>query len=243
MGRAVLISVVLVGISFAFKDSDLDGVEDSVDRCPDTPILQLVDRFGCPIEVKRGTFYVRLGGGFFKDGEDERTFSLFSLAYSYGGFYASFTTRYYVRDSGVGDSSLFLGYSRFFGENLYLFPGVRFRKYGGGEPALSPSLLVDYLIGDWDLFIQGGYTFRTDPDLRDTYFFSVGGGYELGEDIYGSLSYDVYESAVGGPDAESVSLFVLYNINESLYTTLSYSAGVGGGAPDHFLTVRLGVRF
>ncbi len=69
MRKGILIVGAVVQIAFAFQDSDLDGVEDSVDRCPGTPILELVDRFGCPIEKGLpGEFLLRLGGGFVKGG-------------------------------------------------------------------------------------------------------------------------------------------------------------------------------
>jgi len=127
LGRIVLVSLLLgTGLSFAFKDSDLDGVEDSVDRCPNTPLLELVDRFGCPLRKEK--LYLRLGGGFLRDGREERVYGLTSLAYSLEGFYLSFTLRYYtysrLHGRGMGDSTLFLGYSRYVGR-VYLLPGVR----------------------------------------------------------------------------------------------------------------------
>lgn len=41
MCRRVILGVILLGFScsFGFQDSDLDGVEDSVDKCPNTPFF------------------------------------------------------------------------------------------------------------------------------------------------------------------------------------------------------------
>jgi len=35
---------------FAFTDSDLDGVDDAADKCPNTPITDLVDANGCSVK-------------------------------------------------------------------------------------------------------------------------------------------------------------------------------------------------
>ncbi len=240
------------GVSFAFVDSDLDGVEDSKDRCPNTPILELVDRYGCPIKHYRGKFYLRVGGGFLKDGNESRTFSLFSLAYSYRYLYLSFSTRYYLSstnyDPGMGDSSLFAGYSRFFGEHLYILPGVRLgiptgdKQYSQSSLSITPSALFDYIFDSFDLFMYLGYSFRG-GGLRDGLSTSFGGGYELTKKLYASISYDLSESAVRSGSNSYLSLFLLYDISSKLYTTLSYSKGLNSSATDHSLSGRLGIRF
>ncbi|WP_457600119.1 transporter [Hydrogenivirga sp.] len=246
----------LVQVAFAFQDSDLDGVEDSRDRCPNTPILQLVDKYGCPLESKRGVrgkFYLRVGGGVLKDGSEERTFSLFSVAYSYKRFYTSFTTRYYLSsklyDPGMGDSSLFLGYSGFVTDRLYILPGVRIKlptgdsQYSDGKVDYTPSLVLDYILDGYDVFAYLSYTFRGDSALRDTFSYSVGAGYDFTRSLYVSLSYDLSQSAVRSGYNSYLSVFTLYDLTDGLYTTLSYSKGINEEATDHSLSVRLGIRF
>jgi len=239
-----------IGFSFAFKDSDLDGVEDSVDRCPNTPILELVDRYGCPLRRER--VYLRLGGGFLRDGRETRFYGLTSVAYALEGFYLSLTLRYYtysrLHGRGWGDSSLFMGYSRYIG-NLYLLPGVRVkiptgdRPFSTGEFNYTPSVVVDYLFDGFDLFLYSSYTIRPEKRLRNTLTFSGGVGVELAEETYLSVSYDLSESAVRDGYNRYLSLFVLQGITENIYTTLSYSRGINRRAVDHSATLRLGFRF
>jgi len=251
LGRIVLVSLLLgTGLSFAFKDSDLDGVEDSVDRCPNTPLLELVDRFGCPLRKEK--LYLRLGGGFLRDGREERVYGLTSLAYSLEGFYLSFTLRYYtysrLHGRGMGDSTLFLGYSRYVGR-VYLLPGVRVkiptgdREFSTGEFDYTPSLVLDYLLDGFDVFLYGSYTFRGEKRLRDTLTLSGGVGAELTGNLYVSASYDVSQSAVRSGSNRYLSLFMLYDITESLYTTVTYSRGLNREAIDHSGSLRLGIRF
>ncbi len=252
MRKGLVWGVLLAQVGFAFQDSDLDGVEDSVDRCPDTPILTLVDKFGCPLEEEKrvkGRFYLRIGGGVVEDGGDSNAFSLLSLAYSYRKIYVSFTTRYYLSDPGMGDSSLFVGYSDFLTERLYVLPGVRFKlptgdsKYSDGNVDFTPSITLDYLLDGFDVFGFAGYTFRDDPDLKNTLTFSIGGGYDFTRKLYASLSYDLSQSAVRSGWNSYLSLFTLYDINDRLYTTFSYSRGINKEAVDNSLTLRVGIRF
>lgn len=252
MKRAFLLAVlVLQGVVFAFKDSDLDGVEDSVDRCPNTPILELVDSTGCPL--RKGRFYLKIGGGFLKEGSRETLYSTASVAYSYKSVYLSLTGRYYIydsrRDPDLGDTTLFAGYSKFLGERLHLFPGLRIslptgsKSYSSDGVDLTPSVVVDLFFDRFDLFLYSGYTFRGNSNFKDTFSLSLGGGYNLTEDLYTSLSYDVYESPVRSGTNRYISLFTLYDISYYYYLTLTYSRGINKEATDHTVTIRLGIRF
>ena len=249
MRKGLVWGVLLAQVSFAFQDSDLDGVEDSVDRCPNTPILALVDRFGCPVEEKKGRLYLRVGGGFVIDRGNSDLYSLLSIAYSYRKLYASFTTRYYLSGPGLGDSSLFLGYSDFVTERLYILPGVRLKlptgspQYSDGSLDLMPSITLDYLLDGFDVFAFAGYTFRWDPGLRNTLSFSLGGGYDFTKKLYASLSYDASQSPVRSGWNSYLSLFALYDVSSRVYTTFSSSVGLNPEATDLSLSFRVGFRF
>ncbi len=247
---------ILTGTGYAFQDSDLDGVDDSVDQCPGTPILELVDSKGCPISKKKKKkewrAYLRIGGGFLQDRNEERTYTTLSLALSYKGIYTSFNTRYYTSSklysNGMGDSSLFFGYSRFITESIYIFPGIRFKiptgadQYTNGKVDVTPSVVVDYIWKRYDVFLYISRTFRGDSTLKDTNSASVGGGYDFGK-LYLSASYDLSESAVRDAYNSYASLFAIYDINRRLYTTLSYSRGLNDRATDNSASIKIGIRF
>ena len=248
--------LALGGLTFGFVDSDLDGVEDSRDQCPNTPILELVDERGCPIKevIKpKVRFYLRVGGGYIKDKREERTFSSLSVAFSWKKLYMSFSSKYYTSSklygSGMGNSYLFGGLSFYPTESLYLMPGLRVkiptadRKFGDKYVDYSPTLSVDYFIGRLDLFSYASYTFRGNPNLKNTYFLSLGAGYDFTEKLYLSISTDFSQSAVSRRINRYLTIFSVYDINERLYTTLNYSKGLNSRAVDHSLSVRIGVRF
>ncbi len=239
---------------YAFQDSDLDGVEDSKDQCPNTPILELVDARGCPIKERKWKLYLRAGAGFAKLRRTTLTYSLLSLAISYRSLYASLTTKYYIQGGtgkkpGVGNSSLFIGYSHFLTKKLYTLPGVRVKiptgakQYSDGKVDISPSIVLDYLFNSFDVFLYTGYTLRGNKRLKNTLSLSGGIGKGITDDLYLSLSYDLYQSAYRSGYNKYVSIFTLYNINRHFYTTLSYSYGINKEATDHSATLRIGIRF
>ncbi len=50
MYRLLLTLLFLTTSSYAYTDTDFDGVEDGYDLCPQTPLSDLVDRDGCVIK-------------------------------------------------------------------------------------------------------------------------------------------------------------------------------------------------
>ncbi len=254
--RIMLTTLFSSAVALAFQDSDLDGVEDTKDKCPNTPILVLVDEHGCPLESKRflqGRFYLRMGGGYLKDEREERTYSLLSVAYSYKSLYISFTTRYYLSSklygSGMGDSLLFLGYSDFILPRLYTLSGLRLKlptgddPYSDGKVDITPSVVLDYLLDGYDLFLSLSYTLRGDERLRNTFSASIGAGYDLTSKVYTSVSLDTSQALSDGEYNYYISLFLLYDITEMFYGTLSYTKGLNKRATDQSATLKLGIRF
>ncbi len=251
--------LLLVGviISFAssvnsFKDEDLDGVEDSQDKCPGTPFLMLVDKNGCPIEKVKLRFYLRYGFTYSEDRGREIYGSLLTLAVSYKKFYLSATGRYYHRferlGSGLGDSSLYGSYTLRL-KSLYLIPGLRFRLPTGDSRFSDPytdstlSLVADLFLNGIDVVLFGSYTIKGNPALKNTYTLSAGPGYYFSDRFYASVSYDTVSSSVTGRLSHYLSFFALLDIAGPLYSTLSYSRGLSERAVDNALTVRIGVRF
>ena len=57
MIKWIISLLMIASLMYGYVDSDLDGVDDSVDKCPNTPFSDLVDESGCTIEslVKKDT--------------------------------------------------------------------------------------------------------------------------------------------------------------------------------------------
>ena len=248
--------------SFAFVDNDLDGVDDSIDKCPNTPFDQIVGQDGCPIKKldlsiqkrKNWRFYFKTGIGYNKDSSTESLFSALSLAYAYKGFYTSWSSNYYLYDNvlnttGLGDSFFYISYSWFLINNIYFTAGLNTKvptgnnKFSDGYFDFSPSVNFDYIRGKDDYFIFYSHTFKGNPDLKDIDSFSIGVGYQLTKNFYSSLSFDGVSSSITGDFRYQISYFGLYNFSREYYSTLSYSYGLNNIAVDHSIFIKFGVRF
>ncbi|WP_457643847.1 hypothetical protein [Persephonella sp.] len=253
MKKLLLTIAILPIAAYGFTDSDLDGVEDSVDRCPHTPLLVKVDRYGCPIDRPakkyRGRFSLKVGIAHTEDSDFNNTLTNVTLGYSYRRFYFSIRTKYYLYDSnvgsgGMGDTYLFGSYSLKF-DKLFVNPGMTVKiptadsDFGTGNVDFIPSLTVDYLVTPkFDTFFYYGYVFRGSDQYGDNYTVSVGGGYKLSKPLYISGSFDFDKTG-----SNYLSIFGIYRFTQKYYTTLNYSYGINDKAVDHYISLKLGVKF
>ncbi|GAB6065761.1 hypothetical protein JCM9492_08530 [Aquifex pyrophilus] len=243
----------VLGFVFGFTDSDLDGVEDSLDKCPNTPFFVLVDRYGCPVKElrprRRVKFFFRTGFSHAKDKDYESNSVYYSLSASIKPFYFSLSSRYYTYvngKSGMGNIYLSATYRKYF-KNLGLYPGLRLKiptseKFGDKYLAIAPSLYAVYILRRSDISLYIERTFRSNSSLRDTWSFSAGAGYELRK-LYLNISLDLTESSVRSRYYPYLTLFSLLDLTDKLFLTLTFSKGLSEEAVDRSLSLKLGIRF
>ncbi len=260
---SLFLLVSSANFSFPFQDSDLDGVEDSVDLCPNTPILALVDKYGCPIEEeyrelyerkrkRKVKFYLKFGFSHSKDKNYESNSLSLSFALSRRPFYLSITSRYYTYTSfggkGLGDASLYGSYTRRF-RSFLVIPGLRVKLPTGEEDVstrrvdLTPSVVLNLIRDRWDIFLYVSYSIRAGRDRKNVFFYSFGGGYSFSDRLYGNVSLDLSESTLRDEYNTYASFFLVYDITKRFYATLNYSRGLSENATDNALSVRFGIRF
>jgi hypothetical protein len=69
-------------------------------------------------------------------------------------------------------------------------------------------------------------------------------GYNVTPKLYASLSYSRSDSIYRGVEAiESATLYGFYGIDESLFVTVSYAAGLSDSASDNAVAIRIGRYF
>ena len=184
----VLISVISL---FAYVDSDLDGVEDSLDRCPNSAMTDIVDIQGCPVKSLVSQYHFDIIAGVSYDEETDisfvdkfsRTTESLQIDYYYKNFSLQMLTSYYqsstsfdgnlsdVDDSGMNDTTLAAYYQ------TLLTPSLAVR-FGAGVilPTFNSSLnneATDYLasinlsygLGKASLFAGYTYTMINDDDV------------------------------------------------------------------------------
>ncbi len=244
----LFISLLFTSISgYAFNDSDLDGVEDSFDRCPDTPFDVLVNQYGCPIEKKKSyTIYLRTGPGYTDSNGYYNYLWNFSVGFLYRKIYLSLSTNYYIYDSildkdALGDTYFYGSYT-FNLKKLYIYPGITVKiptatdNLGDGKFDYTPSLYLDYIFNSLDLFVYYGFIFRGNNQFDDTYTTSIGLGYQL-DKFYLSGSYDF-----NGDSSKYVSIFSSFDLTKKYYLLFNYSYGLNQQSIKHFVSLKVGVR-
>ncbi len=259
--KVFIISLITIALTFAFQDSDLDGVDDSRDKCPNTPFYYLVDKYGCPIKKinfdkkitkrKRVRYYYRVGFSHTKDKNYESNSVYTSISVYIKPFYFTVRTKYFSYISGGlngwGNSSVYVSYRKYF-KNLALFPSVRItiptvdKDIGTRYVSISPALLIDYYRGKWDIFLYASRVLRLGAGKEDYWIFSPGLGYSFGK-LYVSPSVDFVESPTRNTYDIYGNLYFIYYLTKHLYISVNLSKGLSENATDRSISTKLGIKF
>lgn len=216
--KILILTFVCVSL-FAYADSDMDGVPNYLDKCPNTPITDLVGPNGCPIKslVKKvhkksvNHYDITIGANF---GQSDYQLTPKANTYSSSlqvGFYhkafsMQFSTQYYYtqstnyNSSGMGDTTV-SGYYAFHPTHtltLQTGAGVILPTYESylhnNKTDYLGSIFATYKPNKYSIF--GGYTYTliNDTDVRgityqNTNAFTAGAGYNFTPNFYTSLSY------------------------------------------------------
>jgi len=147
MKKTVTIVLLFAMQAYAFQDYDIDGVEDSIDRCANTSFDAIVDKHGCPIATDKkkyfGKFMLSIGTQILKDEIYKDTNALSLIAnYRYKDFditlsnIQSTTMGSYVENNfnDTEDIYLGIGYSVLFERSsLKVSVGTRFLSSSNHE--------------------------------------------------------------------------------------------------------------
>ena len=245
---------------FAYEDYDIDGVDDTIDQCLNTPFDLLVDESGCPIGGgSGGKILLKIGSDFNFDDSDNGSSSFnFFGSYSKNNFDVSLSNYNYYDTfensvSGMGDLYLSGGYNYYYKNlNTYISLGIKFatgdKDIGSGENDYLSSINLDYYLDDgWDIFLYYGFTLNGDSDevdYQNSSSFSAGFGCEINNKWYSSLSYDYSQSIYQDSDSYSaISWFNSYEFSDRYFMSLNYSHALDDLSYDNSLSLRFGVRF
>ena len=263
-----ILSILMSINLYAYTDSDMDGVDDALDKCPNSLLTDLVDINGCTkkslISPHRYDFIIGLN---YSD-SDYRTLnatdtlaSSLQVDYYYKQFSIQASTSFFKTDSGdYSDNGLydsFLGASYIINTtdklSVSLSAGLILPTYDteldNNNMDYTASVNLSYALENINIF--GGYslTLVNDDDIGDityqnTNSFNAGLGYYFSNKLYMSASYSVGDSIYSGlEDIETATVYGYYTIDQDRFVTLSYSSGLSDTASDNYLSLRLGFLF
>ncbi len=235
MKKSILfLAIFLISSSlYAYTDSDMDGVEDALDKCPNTPFTDLVNINGCTkkILVSPHHFDVIVGATYSESDYLTRNTtntlsSTLQIDYYYKNFSLQASTSYFTTNGdSFSDSGL---YDTFLGA-AYQFKPLENFSLRVGAGALLPtyntslnnnntdymaSLNLSYNISKFNLF--GGYSYTQIND--DDVSFVDANGTVTSSTRYQNTS--AYSLGAGYYMTSSLYLSGGYNSSNSIYQSI-----------------------
>ena len=230
--KICLISSLVLSSLMAYTDSDLDGVEDTQDQCPNTPFTDLVDAKGCSIKkltpkVNYHHFDVMIGAEYITSNYvsapvTDTYDTTFQADYYYKNFSLQLSTSYYTTDSddysanGMNDTYVGMSYSLHPLKNLniQLGLGALLPTYkadlNNNNTDYSVATYISYTIKKLNLFGSYTYTMINDDDTTITY----SDGYSY---TYQYKNTNAYSLGLGIYATNNLYLSTSYNDTESIY--------------------------
>ncbi len=221
----------------AYSDLDLDGVDDAIDRCPNTSMTELVDIHGCTIKNLESAdrFDIIVGASYSQiNPAQEKTDTVSTSVqadYYYKNFSLQASTGYFNSDSTVtttsGQTDSFLGaYYQLNPLQLLTFRlggGIILPTYDSGlnnnNMDYSVSADVSYLFKNMNLFGSIAYTLINDDD---TSYLDTNGSTV-------TLEYQntfAFNAGIGFYPTDRLYMSLAYNRSDSIYNTIIDSDGV-----------------
>ena len=119
---------------------------------------------------------------------------------------------------------------------------------GTGEMDEGVGTEVSKRLGEqWITFLDGGFNVIGRPDglnLRNQWWYDVGGGYYFTKDLLGSVYFEEYRSLVSGlQNIRDVFLGMNYVASSAWRFNGGVALGVSNGAPDYVLSTGTSYRF
>jgi len=216
----------------AYVDSDMDGVEDTIDRCPNTPFSDLVDINGCTKKSLVSPHHYDIIFGASYSSSDYQTLNAtdtlagsVQVDYYYKNFSLQASTSYFTTEgSGFSDSGL---YDSFVGGS-YQFKPVQNLSLRLGAGALIPTYKsnlnnnnldytatanISYTLGKVNLFGGYSYTMINDDDVNVV-------------DVNGTTTAVIYQNTqgysagVGVYATQKLYISGAYNASNSIYANI-----------------------
>lgn len=240
-----------------FSDRDLDGIADTADHCPNTPILESVDQHGCSTalhltaglgvsltseQYQTGVRYTARKSNLMLQFETQEWFIGFGSGYYHSLEYDDSNISQTLR--GLSDSYLLAGYRTplfssdgFLTADLYLKLPTAATTIGTGEFDYGGYLGWEQHYQAVILTLSLGYIVNTDTatiPLKNTFLQGVQAGYALTPDTYLSLGYQ-HENArlaeESGIDTFNGSINRQVAESYTLRLYLSYGENEAGSYP------------
>jgi len=249
----LLLSLLFVHLS-ASVDSDMDGVDNDMDRCPNTPFFELVDKTGCTtkkIATKAEHHYdIMLGAAYVKmNNRETDTLVSFVADYYYKNLIFTLFTQPYSQNNTYDGTDFYLSanykmimddFTIKFGPGLVLPVG----SDSSNETDYFLNVNLNYKMDKFDLTLYYKYTFMNDTFTQNIDTKAVSVGYYLFDTTYVNLAYSTEKSIYDGiEDVENAALMFNHAMTEHWFTNIRFTYGLSDSANDFSTTINFGYYF
>ncbi len=122
------------------------------------------------------------------------------------------------------------------------------RGLGTGKMDEGVGAEISKLLGDnWITFLDGGFNIIGRPEglnLRNQWWYDVGGGYYFAKNLLGSVYFEEYRSLFSGAqNIRDVFFGMSYRASSEWRFNGGVAVGVSNGAPDHVVSIGTSYRF
>ncbi len=236
-----------------YHDEDLDGVPDSIDRCPHTPFSDIVDEFGCSIErlVRPRQFDYRIEYLFAKDGKFYENSYLANMTLYKGRFDLSITSLYFNNSYKKGFSDAEIRFEYLFNPNpmwdMYVGIGIELPTYNvdGNKEDYSLSFNNYYYFSNYR-FLFGAYFIYTNDDYSKKSLKNSYGGYIGIERFFGSWSLELtylYHKGKFGTVNNVAYTKIEKRFGTGFYFFMSFAKALNNQTLDSVYSLGIGRRF
>jgi len=237
---------------YAYSDYDVDGVDDSIDLCPNTPFTLTVDEKGCEEgRVYRGTLTFLTGIISSTDNDTDDTSNLlFALNYRYNEWELSLSTLNDITNTASDTSGTFYissGYYVQFSDRLQLKFSLGTKQWSQQDEYYVTGSM-DYRINEMqNLFLLYNYSTADGSSAQkynQSHAFSLGSGRALSGYWYSALSYDFSQTdSVESEVYRALSWSNTVAFSSGCFILANYSYGLSQGAFDHTFSLQFGIHF
>jgi hypothetical protein len=272
MRKTIPLILALSASLLAYNDYDMDGVDDKIDKCPNTSFSELVDISGCTIKSLKSSHHFDIIVGIdysqknYDTLEDTETFSQsLQIDYYYKNFSLQASSSYYNSQSttynngGMNDSFLGAYYKLKPSKELTvrLGTGVIISTYdtdlNNNNTDFTTSVSLSYTLKKVNIFGGMSYTIINDDDIdtvdtlvlyQNTSSQNIGVGFYPTAKSYMSIGYNISDSIYKDVDKiKTLSFNAFYNIDANWFATANYAFGLSDTASDNYASLRLGYYF
>ena len=258
--KYLLILFIPISI-FAYTDSDMDGVEDMLDKCPNTSLIDLVNSDGCPIEQLDSShhFDIILGIKSIKIKNKTTSKNLYlsiktvQIDYFYKNF--SFNISGAKNDSKLLDTYLSIKYKYEYNDlwTFYTSFNIILPTYKStlNNNHTDYSALQSIYYKKEDLYLFGAYRFTIVNDVdnlsinyKNTNSYTLGVGYDISSQLYSSISISSVDSAFKDTSSsKSANIYFLYSLDDNYFTNISFTKSYNNLIISDTLSLRVGYYY